>query len=100
MNPQAVRVLKKLLDDYESGKETSKGDPLVPATVARQAADSVLDRFLGKAPAAPEDRDAAARGVLSLLSKEEFFRALEEASGRRIVQNDDDPLAIPATTEE
>lgn len=96
MNPQAVRVLRKILNDFENNAVTEKGEPLVPATVARQAADSVLDRFMGKAPAAPEDRDAAARGVLSFLSREEFLGALAQVVGVRAVTDEVDPLAIPA----
>jgi len=91
----ALDTLQKILKDYASGAETSKGDERVPAAVARAAADSILDRVAGKAPAAPEDNDAISRGLG--FTRDEVAQML---LGRRLPERSEDPLAIPATTKE
>jgi len=95
LTPKAVSTLKKIIDDFNGHTMTSKGEERVPAAVARAAADSILDRFMGKAPAAPEDNDAISRGLG--FTRDEVAQML---LGRRLPERSEDPLAIPATTKE
>lgn len=95
LTPKAVTTLRKIIDDFNDHAKTSEGTERVPAAVARAAADSILDRFMGKAPAAPEDNDAISRGLG--FTRDEVMRAL---LGRDVPARGDDPLAIPATTKE
>lgn len=63
------------------------------------AAKEILVQGWGRPPAAPEDRDAAARGVLSFLSRDDFFGAVAQVMGKRLPDVEEDPLAIPAKDE-
>lgn len=90
LTTKAVGTLRKIIDDFNSHAETSKGDERVPAAVARAAADSIIDRFMGKAPAAPEDNDAIRSGMG--FTRDDVLRALLG----RVPESSADPLALPA----
>jgi len=95
LTPMAIRIQHQMLKDYENSVETPDGQQKVPASVARAITDSIIDRTMGKAPAAPEDNDAISRGLG--FTRDEVAQML---LGRRLPERDEDPLAIPATTKE